>query len=445
MNRRLWMLAAAGGLGFLVSLMAACGGGGGGGLSGLGVAAPMDAKAVQVTVGKPNAVTYWNAVGTDVVAAPADASGSPAEMRPSDSVDLAVMHLAIYNALVSIAGQYQPFGVVLADATGSGASQQAAVGAAAYGVLKGMYPHRTAQYQGAYDSFVASIPDDSSKSLGLAIGKDSAQAILALRGDDGRSVELAPYVPGTAPGQFRGMNPVNRFAPFIKPFTLAAASQFRAPAPPALDSELYARDLNETRAMGGAVSSTRTDAQLEIAKFYTEAPPRYWNRNLRRFAMSDASLLEQARLMAMFLVVEADTGIACFDSKYYYQSWRPQSAIPLADTDGNSSTTADPAWKPVVPTPNHPEYPAAHGCVTAAVAETIKTYYGTDQVAFTLDSTVTGTTHSFKTTEAMAAEVIDGRVFGGMHFRNSVERGEDIGRQVAQWVLKRNFLAREKP
>ena len=444
MNIKRSKLAWAGALVAVTGIVAACGGGGGGDGFAAGVSAPATTTpatptAVTVKVTGPNAVTYWNEVGTGVVSAPASASGSAAEMRPNDTVDLAVMHLAIYNALAAITGRYQPYGVAQSNESDD-FSQEAAVGAAAYGVLKGLYPNRTAQYQPAYNAFLAGITGDAlATSRGVTVGEDAARTMLALRGDDGRSVALAPYVPGTAPGQFRGLNPVNRYTPYIKPFSITSASQFRAPPPVALDSDLYARDFNETRTMGGAVSSTRTDAQLEIARFYTEPPPLYWNRNLRRFAMSDASLMDQARLMAMFLIVEADVGIACFEAKYFYQSWRPQSAIPLADTDDNPATTPDPAWKPVVPTPNHPEYPAAHGCVTAAMAETLKTYYGTDQIKFTLDSTVTGTTHHFTSTQGMAAEVIDGRVWGGMHFRHSVERGEDLGRSVAQWILQRNF------
>ena len=419
-----------------IGIVPACGGG-----DGVAGGDPVGAP-VQVTVTGPNAVTQWNQVASNTINLPAATTGSAAEQRPTDPVDLAVVHLAIYNALAAITGRYQPYGGLTQAVSGPDASQQAAVGAAAYGVLKGMFPNRSAQYQTAYDSFLASLPDEAAKTEGIAVGAAAASAMLALRGDDGRSVVLASYVPGTTPGRFRGTNPVNRFGPFIKPFALTSAAQFRAPPPPALDSEIFAADFNETRLLGAAVGSTRTDAQLEIARFYTEAPPLYWQRNLRRFAMNDASLVDQARLMAMLFMVEADAGIACFDSKYHYEFWRPQSAIPLADTDGNPATTPDAAWKPVVTTPNHPEYPAAHACITAAIAETLKTHYRTDRVEFTLDSTVTGTTRSFTTTQAMVDEVSNARIYGGMHFRNSTLRGAELGTNVAQWALQRNFQAR---
>jgi len=417
-----------------VGFVPACGGGGDD--SRTPVVAP-----VQVSMTGPNAVTQWNQVASNTINVPAAANGSAAEQRPNDSVDLAVVHLAIYNALAAITGRYQPYGGLTQTVSGD-ASEEAAVGAAAYGVLKGMFPNRSAQYQVAYDSFLAPMPDGPAKAGGVAVGTAAAAAMLALRGDDGRAVVLAPYVAGTTPGAFRGTNPVNRFVPSIKPFALTSASQFRSPPPPALDSEAYAKDFNETRLLGGAAGSTRTAAQLELARFYTETPSLYWQRNLRGFAMNDGSLVDQARLMAMLFMVEADAGIACFESKYHYQSWRPLSAIPLADTDGNQATTPDLAWTPVVPTPNHPEYPAAHGCITGAIAETLKTYYGTDQVKFTLDSTVTGATRSFETTQAMVDDVVNSRVYGGMHFRNSGLRGAELGTNVARWALQQNFQAR---
>jgi len=428
-NQLTRVLAAA--LAAIIGIVPACGGGNGGN------EAPV--AAFKVTVTGPNAVTHWNQVASNTINVPAAATGSAAEQRPTDSVDLAVVHLAIYNALAAITGQYQPYAGLTQVVSGADVSQEAAVGAAAYGVLKGMFPNRAAQYQTAYDSFLASITDGAAKAEGIAVGAAAASAMLALRGDDGRSVVLASYVPGTTPGRFRGTNPVNRFAPSIKPFALTSASQFRAPPPPALDSALYASDINETGLLGAAVGSTRTAAQLEIARFYTEAPPPYWQRNLRQFAMNDASLVDQARLMAMLFMADADAVIACFDSKYHYEFWRPQSAIPLADTDGNPATAPDAAWTPVVTTPNHPEYPAAHACVTAAIAETLKTYYRTDQVEFTIDSTVTGTTRSFTTTQAMVDEVSIARIYGGMHFRNSTVRGAELGTSVAQWALQRNF------
>lgn len=414
-------------------LLHACGGGGG----------HNTGARVEITAIGPNAVSYWNEIATNTVNVPAAASGTPEEQRPIASVDLATVHLAIYDALMAITGTHQPYATPLSTVSpSSDASQPAAVGAAAFGVLKGLFPARTAQYQSAYDSFVAGLPNDAAKQTGLQLGAQAAKGILELRANDGRSMSLAAYVPGTGPGQFRGVNPINRFLPSVKPFALTSASQFRTPPPPALDSSVYAQDFDETRTWGGTMSSMRSDAQLELGRFHTEPPPRFWPRNLRKFIMTERSLADHARLMAMMLVAQADTEIACFESKYFYQFWRPQSAIPLAATDGNDATTADAAWTPVVPTPNHPEYPAAHACVASALTEAMKAFYGTDRIRFSFDSTVTSTTHDFDSTTAFVEEIRVARLYGGMHFRNSMMRGEELGTKVARQVMQSRFQPR---
>jgi len=254
-------------------------------------------------------------------------------------------------------------------------------------------------------------------------------------------VALAPYVPGTAPGQFRGTNPMGRPNPFIKPFVLTSNAQFRAPAPPAQTSIACAADVNETKALGSATSTTRTAEQTETARFHTEPPPNFWPRNMRNFAMTARSLPEQARLMAMIWVAQADAGNACFESKYFYESWRPASAITL-DGDGNAATVVDPAWTPVVPTPNHPEYPAAHSCVSAAMAEVLRSYYGTADVTFDMTSTVTGSSHHFTTTTALVDEVQMARIAGGMHFRSATVAGAALGKSVGAWVTANAFKRR---
>jgi hypothetical protein len=426
--------------------LSGCGGGGGGGggigaASGLGVAPAPVAAPVRIETTGPNAVTRWSEVAIDTINLPASATGTAAEQRPVDSVDLATVHLAIYNALSQITGRYQPYGESVAS-TPQDASQEAAIAQAARDVLLALYPSRATSYAAAFDSAVTAIPEGASKSSGLAIGAEAARRILVVRANDGRSVVLAPYVPGTTPGRFRGINPVNRFFSSIRPFSLERAAQFRTPEPPALQSDVYAADLNETRARGGATSSVRTAAQLEAARFHTEPPPRFWPRNLRRLAMTSGELVDQARLLAMLFTVQADATIACFESKYAYDYWRPLSAIPLADQDGNAATDPDPTWVPVLATPNHPEYPAAHACTASAVAETMRAYFGTAQIEFSFDSAVTGSTHRFTSLGGFVEEIRGARIDGGMHFRNSLIRGEEQGAAVARWVLARNFQAR---
>ena len=395
---------------------------------------------VTITVAGPNTVSQWNEIATTTINQPAAVTGTPEEQLPNAAVDLATVQIAVSDAVMAIVGTYKPYAYAPATLS-AGASQEAAVATAAYRVLLALFPARSASYQSAYDTYLSSLAAGAAKDQGIVVGAESAAAIIALRANDGRLTALPAYVPGTGPGQFRGLNPVNRTAQYIKPFSVTSTSQFRAPGPPALTSATYAADLNETMALGSATSTTRTAAQTETARFYTETA-NYWPRNLRNFAMTNRSLAEHARLLALLFVVQADAFDTCFESKYNFQFWRPTSAITLADTDGNAATTADPAWTPVVPTPNHPEYPAAHACGTAATARALQGYYGTPNVTFDLNSIVTGTTHHFTTTQAMVDDVQLGRIAGGMHFRNSTVDGAALGKNVAEWVLAHNFQAR---
>jgi hypothetical protein len=320
---------------------------------------------------------------------------------------------------------------------------EAALAAAAYGVLRGLFPNRAALYQTKYDDALATVTDAAAKAQGVALGSEVAAAILAERASDGRATVLPAFVPGTLPGQFRGVNPIGRTNQYVKPFSLMSASQFRAPGPPALESATYTANFNETRDLGGAASTTRTVEQTESARFHTEPPPRFWTRNLRQFAMSQPTLAENTRLMALLYVVQADASIACFESKYQYLFWRPTSAITLADTDGNADTTADPAWTPVVPTPNHPEYPAAHGCVFGGMGEALRSFYRTRQLKFSFDTTVAGIsaegmTHRYESIQDMTDDSL-ARIWGGMHFRTSVEHGRTLGEKTAAWVASHHF------
>lgn len=396
---------------------------------------------VTVSVVGPNVVSQWNEIAATTINAPAATTGTPEEQRPNYAIDLATVHIAIYDAVISIDGSHRPFAITPTAAT-EGASQEAAAATAAYRVLLGLFPARRASYQATYDNYLAALPSGTARDQGVAVGVEVAAGVLASRANDGRMVALAPYVPGTAPGAFRGASPVNRNLAYVKPFAVTSNSQFRAPGPQALTSAAYAADVNETMALGSATSTTRTAAQLDIARFHTEAPPIFWTRNLRTFIMTNRSIAEQARLAALLWVVHADAVNACFESKYNYNFWRPTSAIQLADTDGNAATTPDITWAPVVPTPNHPEYPAAHGCATGAMARVLQTYYGTPSVSFDFTSNVTAGTHSFTTTAALVDEVTTARIAGGMHLRNSMGDGVALGRNVADWVASHSFQAR---
>ncbi len=386
-----------------------------------------------------NAVAQWDDLAAVASTQPPAVVGTAEERRPVYLIDMATLHVAIYDAVVAIAGGHQP--LIAGHVSGAtGASEEAAAHAAAHAVLTGLFPQRAAGFQAAFESAIAALPSGAARERGLQIGAEIAAQVLARRAGDGRWTAQASRVPGTVPGAFRGTDPILQFLPSVRPFTLSSAAQFRSTPPPPLDSPAYAADFNETRTLGGtAATPLRSAQQVEGAHFHSEPPFRFWPRNLHRFASSQPALVDNARLMAMLWVAVADSSIACFDAKYYHYAWRPLSAIALGDDDGNPATTADHAWAPLLPTPNHPEYPAAHSCASAAVAQTLSAFYGTRRLHFRFDSAVTQSTHEWSSVDAFIDEVRLARIVGGMHFRSATAAGETLGAQVARWVAERYF------
>jgi len=344
----------------------------------------------------------------------------------------------MYDAIVAISGERAPFLTTPTSPT-SGASQVAAAATAAYAVLTGLFPSRAATYQAAYDASLAAVTDATARARGVAVGNEVAAAVLAARANDGRSTPLPPFVAGSAPGAFRGPAIVGRTWPSVRPFVMTSAAQFRAPGPAALTSTAYAADFAETASLGASGSAARTPAQTTSARFHSEAPGVFWPRNVRKFMMTSGSLADNARLGAMIWVSHADAIIGCFESKYHHLAWRPFSAIALAADDGNAQTAADPAWAPFLPTPPHPEYPAAHGCASAALTQTLRRFYGTGEVSFDFTSTVSSTSQAYATTDALLSDVTIARIAGGMHFRHAMEDGKALGVKAADLVADTKF------
>jgi hypothetical protein len=222
------------------------------------------------------------------------------------------------------------------------------------------------------------------------------------------------------------------------PFALHGASQFRPPGPPGLASATYAADFAEVKTLGSAGGAALTADQQEAARFHSEPPPQFLPRNVRRLVDDRHAVLDNARLMAMVWVALADATIACFEAKYHYDFWRPRTAIPLADLDGNPATTGAPSWQPFVDSPNHPEYPAGHGCTAGALGAVLRHVRG-ERVGLTLDSTVTRTTRRYESVHDLVEEMTVARIHGGMHFRTSAEHGAVLGAKVGQWIVERHF------
>jgi hypothetical protein len=384
---------------------------------------------------RADVITDWNATAEAVLVA-------KGHQGPTG---YAFVHVPIYDAVNAIDGRYSVF-AVSPKSNPRGASKEAAAATAAYRVLLGAYPDQATMLNAAYTASLAAVPNGAAKAKGVAIGEEVAAAWLALRANDGREA-VVPYEYGPEePGVYQRTPPAfaNALGPWLakmQPFAMTSPSQFRAYGPPDLTSERYAQDVALTQAVGSANSTERTAEETEIARFYTESPTTFFSHNLREFAATKKlGVAGNARLFAMVFVSAGDAMIACWDSKYYFNFWRPVTAITTALDDGNPATERDPSWTPLAPTPPHPEYPAGHGCVSTAYAEALRHFFGTSHVKVTMTSKAPDTVpHVFYTTSEMANEVIMARVFGGMHFQTSVEHGATIGRKVGRLVARNHF------
>ncbi len=385
-----------------------------------------------------SAVIQWDEIAQREIVPPPPAAAQP---PPSSLSSLAFVQLAVYNAVVAIEGGYEPYGRPLRARPG--ASVDAAVATAAHDVLVHYFPARATALDADLTASLAAIPDGRAEQRGQGVGHDAAAALVAQREGDGWFADIGFTMPAPGPGVWElpaGQSPLVPWLSRLRPFTLRSPSQFRPGPPPALSSRRYARDFDELERMGGAVSA-RTPEQTLIARFYTTHPALQYATAYREIAVQHGlDALQTARLMAMGSTAGADSLIACLDAKYTYLAWRPAYAIPRGDTDGNPRTVADPGWTPLLPTPSHPEYPSAHGCVTFAETEVFERFLGTKRIDLDLAGTIAEMpVRHFATGDDLRAEVANARVWGGLHFRFSTEAGGRIGTRVADWTMAHAF------
>jgi hypothetical protein len=403
----------------------------------LGGGAAMSSAHSQPSGPPDTYITNWDAVGSQAFTA--------AGLTPPDGfVISAYVGIAVYDSVVAIDGGYRPFAVDV-DAP-RGASAQAAVAAAAHRILVHYLPAQAPTIlDPAYTASLATIPGGKAKTDGIAVGEEVADLLIAQRADDGFRAPVTytppnPPIPGvwipTAPTP-----PIAPYAGLMRPFSLDSSDQFRPDGPPALGSKKWARDYNEVKEIGSSTSTTRTAEQTVAARFWGEAPVQQAHGSFRKFVLDHGlDVVNAARFMAMVSVVEADAIIACFDAKYHYTFWRPITAIRAGDTDGNPATVGDPTWSTLLPaTPNHPEYPSAHSCVTPAGGRAIARFLGTKKIDFTVPSlTGLGDRH-FDRLRDLQYEVSNARIWGGIHYRTSIEDGIKIAKKTANQVLAHHF------
>jgi hypothetical protein len=394
-----------------------------------------------------DAVADWNEIAVSAVTV-----GRPG---PIGLVDLALVQAAVHDAVQAIEHRYEPY---YAEVPGARGSRSAAVAAAAHDVLVAFYPSLAATtLDPAYFDYVAN--NGLSGNPGLAVGQKVAAAIIPLRRLN--PDPLPPPFIGPVPpvvGQWRPTdsligNPPTpppfsaMFAPWaaeFDPFTLTGPARFRAPPPPALNSAPYTKDYNEVKALGSFNSTTRTPQQTDIAYFYSENFTRQWNEALRKIAANHIHKIgDSARLLALANLATADAFIAAWDSKKFYNIWRPVTAIQEGDNDGNPNTAGDPTWQSLINNPNYPDYTSGANNVVGAMTRTLSLFFKRDRLTFEVTSLAplaVQKTRIYKRFSDAAQDVVDARVYLGIHFRFADTAARTQGQQVAEFTFNHFLL-----
>lgn len=416
----------------------------------------------SVTGSGGNAVVNWNVTATSAaVACGLTPNGNPL----AESRLYAMVHIAIHDALNAIAPRFRSYtGQPAPTRDSRSASPEAAVAAAAFGVLSPALPCASAQLQNAYDQALAALPDGPAEAAGIHAGRAAAEAIQTDRSTDG-SAELplivTDFPQGSQPGQYR-FTPGQTFAfqpgwGTVRPFALSSAGQFTPSGPYAVTSPAYARDLNEVKSLGGddATGSRRTPDQTEIALYWVNSSPLQWNSIARTVLAGHGKRMDMwdtARLFGLLNMALADGYIASFYTKYLDPDtrlfWRPVTAIQEADTDGNRATSADPDWAPLRGTPPIPDYESAHAVEGGSAASVLTAFFG-DRVRFAACSVsypesanacagtggTAGVVRSFGSLSQAAAENAVSRIYVGFHFRKAAQDGNRHGYRIGNWTV----------
>jgi hypothetical protein len=408
---------------------------------------------LAVVLGAPglaraDAVTDWNVIATNAILAP------PAPSAHASTLSFAMVHGAVYDAVGAIDGRYHRY--LVRPRANPWDSKDAAAATAAYRVLAALLPAQASALQTQYEASLAKIPPGPMRDGGVAAGEAAAAAMLAVRTNDGRNGPFTFDI-SSRPGGWRPVTPTALDpAPWVGnvlPFVIERPSQFRSRGPNPLTSRAYARDLAEVKRLGSLTSTARTADQTRAAIFWQAQPMALYGGVMRQLsARRGLSIADNARLFAMVSLAAADGAISCWNDKYHWNFWRPMAAIREAATDGNPATVADPNWKPLfdpstvtVPpgslgTPAFPDHPSGHGCVSAAVLHTAQAFFGTDRLAFdVVSSRFPEQPRHFNRFSQAIREVVDARVWGGIHFRTADEQGATIGGQVSRWLVKHYF------
>jgi PAP2 superfamily len=431
------------------------------------LAVPASASAAQPGT-SADTIREWNLHATNALGNPSTAPVPGAGLAPHVSVlHVGIVQGAVYDAVNAIDGGHQSYLAGLSPVSRP-ASKKAAVATAAHHVLVGLrredlgvpvLPQVVQDWLNVkYAESLAGVPEGPAKTRGIAAGEAAAEAMLAERANDGR---FAPFtiVEGTDPGEWRKTPPVGSdpgaWVGNVRPFLVPDVEMLRSEGPDPLTSAAYAEDFNEVKEVGSLTSTTRTADQTAAAIFWQDSGIAIWNRVFRQLAArEELNGVDSARMLAMTNLAGADGSIGCWNDKYYWKFWRPNTAIHEAADDGNPATEADRDWLPLfdpsVPvsppslvTPGFPDHPSGHGCISGGYVHALQDFFGTDRIAFTAESSKCSPapcpSRSFDRLSEALKEIIDARVWSGIHFRNADVQGAVLGKKVAHWLDKHYF------
>lgn len=389
----------------------------------------------------PDTVITWNVYAEQALNQAAQQRGQPNRAR----LEMAMVQGAVYDAVNAIAQTHGPY--LGAPPAHRWYSKDAAAATAAYRMVLGLLPDQHTALEPLYEQTLAVIPDGAAKAGGITVGERAAAAMIAAREHDGRDGPRQPVI-GTQPGEWRPTPPSYAIDPSawvgdVKLFLIPSAEWLRTKGPNRLSSRAYARDLAEVKDWGAVSSGSRTLEQTEIARYWNFAPWGDIFRSLIETQKLDAA--ETARFLAMLSLAGADAQIACTNDKNYWNWWRPITAIRDAHTDGNPDTARDENWTPLIETPGFAEHPAGHTCGSGAIVGVLQNFFGTDSIAFSATSFGSGTTRSYESFSQALADVIDSRVWAGVHFRTAEVQGARLGLEVARWQRTHYFKPVRRP
>jgi membrane-associated phospholipid phosphatase len=390
----------------------------------------------------PDMVLRWNAVALQAIRA--ERTPPPMAAR-----NLAIVHVAIYDAVNAIYRTHRPYAI---DAVPeAGASPEAAAAGAAFHTLVVLFPGQKRLFERALADSLAELPRADSRDAGVDLGRFVAGKIIELRRDDNADRARAHYALKPGPGVWERTPPRRQEALFpewgnVTPFCIKPGTQYKPAGPPALATAAYAASYNEVKSLGGKKSARRTQDQTQIALFWadnagTATPPGHWNEIAQTVARQRRlSLTENARMFALLNMSLADAGVLCWILKFTYGFWRPITAIHRADEDGNPDTDAHPTWEPLIDTPPFPTYTSGHSTFSGAAASALANFFGTDAIRFTTTSDgLPGVTRTFNGFWAAAEEAGMSRIYGGIHYQFDNTDGLQTGKVLGTYV-SRNYL-----